>query len=308
VKTWVLPLLVVACTSPAVPPPVAPVAPPVPVQRPYRVPERSRDVAIAVTARGVTINGARVPMEPTVADLERLLGKADRVNDKPANVLHTWDRLGILVYEPHDGRAQTVGLIYTQRGMDFDPKQLYEGRASIDGNPLDRSVTFRTVQGYPGHGGSGSYGSSATFKHGTVEVYVGADGTDDPVRVVEVSFYNGASAGTPDDDPEDTTPSPSAPRDVRGHEAACNRGEAQRCTRAGIIYQNGARGVTRNDRRAFAFLRKACSGGDAFGCTALGVAHATGRGTERSQVDAIEMFRKACKLGDSVACSLAKTK
>ncbi|MCW5808849.1 MAG: sel1 repeat family protein [Deltaproteobacteria bacterium] len=239
----------------------------------------------------------RLPARPTVADVEKLLGRADRVHDKPANILHTWDRLGILLYEPHDGRAGTLGLVYVPQGRDFDPAATYAGHVSVDGLGIDGATPLREVRTHAGPAG-GTSSDSTTFKYGGVEVYVGADGLDDPVRVVEVSFYN-------EDEAAPTAPGGDEVERWQDALSACEAAAGgARCTTLGMRYQHGTRHVRRSDLRAALLFGKGCEKGHAFACTALGVMHANGRAVPASPAEATRLFRTACSLGDTVACAL----
>src|SRR4051812_19975942 len=86
-KALLLTFVAGACASTPAPPAVAPPTPAKPAAKPYRIPARTEDIVVAVTAYGVTINGVRLGPAATVADIEKLLGPPDRVEDLAANIL-----------------------------------------------------------------------------------------------------------------------------------------------------------------------------------------------------------------------------
>ena len=79
---------------------------------------------------------------------------------------------------------------------------------------------------------------------------------------------------------------------------ACEAGEAHACTLQGELTRNGA-GVTKDEVAAGKLFDKACSGGDAAGCTAL--AKSLGiTDLPRS----LALLEKACKGGDVTGCAV----
>jgi TPR repeat protein len=84
-------------------------------------------------------------------------------------------------------------------------------------------------------------------------------------------------------------------------ERGCAEGRPADCRRAGLFHLQGL-GVARSPERARGFLRSACDGGDASGCTALGAVLLEGGGP----ADAAEVraaFQKGCEAGDAMGCN-----
>jgi hypothetical protein len=69
--------------------------------------------------------------------------------------------------------------------------------------------------------------------------------------------------------------------DLAGCRAACERGEAESCTRLGAIYRDGGNGVAKDDHRAVELFRQACRSGSSAACTDLQHMSAAGRGMRR---------------------------
>ncbi|MGA3262660.1 MAG: caspase family protein [Terracidiphilus sp.] len=84
---------------------------------------------------------------------------------------------------------------------------------------------------------------------------------------------------------------------------ACNGGNAGGCTALGLMYQN-SQGVAQDEFKAVALYRKACDGGNAKGCTNLGWMTEIGRGADKNLVQAVSLYRKACDAGDAMGCEL----
>jgi hypothetical protein len=85
--------------------------------------------------------------------------------------------------------------------------------------------------------------------------------------------------------------------------AACDGGNAAGCSALGLMYQN-SQGVARDDFKAASYYRKACDGGNAKGCTNLGWFTESGRGTDKDPVKAVSLYRKGCDGKDAYGCEL----
>src|SRR5438445_174543 len=74
-----------------------------------------RRVSVTWSQNGVVINGNTVGPTMSLEELERWLGKPDRVSSG-VNRIHTYDKLGIHVYEPYDGMVHTLSIdLHTER-------------------------------------------------------------------------------------------------------------------------------------------------------------------------------------------------
>jgi hypothetical protein len=127
-----------------------------------------------------------------IADFKKVYGEPDRVWDKKggANRIHTWDTLGIIVYEPYNGRAISLTLPYKKMGGDFSPNTLFKGRVSLDGRGFYNFNTIGTIKSRTG--ATQPYGaSSVMFDFGDVHVFTTAPAaTTETIDLVEVSFWN----------------------------------------------------------------------------------------------------------------------
>jgi membrane associated rhomboid family serine protease len=81
----------------------------------------------------------------------------------------------------------------------------------------------------------------------------------------------------------------------------CDRGDADACFQAGLLY-DFARGVERQGERAAGYYEKACDGGQAPGCNNLGVMYARGADRPKDRAAAEALYEKACKAGNAKGC------
>ena len=82
---------------------------------------------------------------------------------------------------------------------------------------------------------------------------------------------------------------------------ACDGGEAVGCTALGFLYQNG-QGVKQNYQKAAQLYQKACDSGEAGGCAILGVSYQNGQGVKQNFSTAKQYYGKACDLGLQLGC------
>jgi hypothetical protein len=61
--------------------------------------------------------------------------------------------------------------------------------------------------------------------------------------------------------------------------------------------------VPKDESRAAALYEQACTGGDATGCTNLGMLYKNGRGVPKDERRAAALLAQACEAGDSAACA-----
>jgi hypothetical protein len=93
-------------------------------------------------------------------------------------------------------------------------------------------------------------------------------------------------------------------------EFACRRGGYSDCDRLGGMYLVGPpQGVNKDQLRAARLFTRACDGGFAYSCEALGAMYAEGWGVARNPRSAaryfsqeMSLFSKACDIGDATAC------
>jgi hypothetical protein len=83
-------------------------------------------------------------------------------------------------------------------------------------------------------------------------------------------------------------------------QAAADRGEPQANTLIARIYTEGL-GVQKDDRKAFAYYKRASDMGDIQGTFALGMSYAEGRGVKKDRMLAAELFEKAALTGQPEA-------
>jgi TPR repeat protein len=83
---------------------------------------------------------------------------------------------------------------------------------------------------------------------------------------------------------------------------ACDGGYAKSCSALGDSYAQG-KGIEQNYFIAKDFYHKACDGGFALGCGALGAMYASGLGTKQNYSKSMELFKKSCDGGVAAACN-----
>lgn len=280
--------------------PIAPVPLPGPV-KPTAIPTRSSDVVVTVTGQRVVMNGVEISGKPMVTDLFVVFGKPDRTWDQGGqNKVHTWDRIGLLVYEPHDGRCISATFPYKPMSTGYDPATMFAGTIVVDGRRFTSSTKLATVKAWPG--ATMPYSpSSVVFDKADIHVFtIEETANAGAIDLVEISFWQRG---------KDATVKPAEPSSTHARtrllELDCRAGDARMCTRLALIFQTGAN-AEKNPARAFTFAGLACEGGDAFACTMRGNMYEAGHGTKRSSLDARLAWKKACSLGDAVGCARAK--
>jgi hypothetical protein len=153
-------------------------------------PARTDDVSVVVTGTRVTLNGATITGTPMLADFIAVLGKPDRVWEKrgAVNRIHTWDRLGVVVYEPHDGRAISATFPFRPLGTEFDARTRFGGAIAVDGTRLGATTTFGVVKRLAG--AAQPYGAgSVVLDKADLHVFAKADGDAATLELVELSFW-----------------------------------------------------------------------------------------------------------------------
>jgi hypothetical protein len=275
-----------AVASPGSASPTAPIA-----ARPK--PARTAEVVVTITGPKVVMNDVEISGKPAVTDLVAVFGKPDRTWDQGgANKVHTWDALGVIVYEPFDGRAISVTFPYKPMKQAFDPKMLFGGSITVDGRKLTAATTLAQVKTWPRATMPYSQ-SSVVFDKGDVHVFT-IEEQPGTIDLVEVGFWQRGKAD-PGEEPE-------AELDRAGAiELSCNGGDARMCTRLALLHQVGVL-AAKDPARTFELAKQACMRGDAFGCIVVGNMYEAGRGTARSQPEATAAWQRACKLGN---CSRA---
>ena len=81
------------------------------------------------------------------------------------------------------------------------------------------------------------------------------------------------------------------------HREACDGGDAVGCTNLGVMFSNGDGGPV-NKEGARELYRQGCGGGDALGCTYYGWMLTNGKGGAEDKAGAREFYRQGCDGGD----------
>lgn len=82
----------------------------------------------------ITLDGKKLPWPATLADVEKVLGPADRVTEL-MNRIHTWDKLGVTVYVNGDksGTVEELCLQLAKEPYAFSPREPWTGKAVVFG-------------------------------------------------------------------------------------------------------------------------------------------------------------------------------
>ena len=92
-------------------------------------------------------------------------------------------------------------------------------------------------------------------------------------------------------------------KDVQQWESECARGDALSCGAAGESYHlSNITGVRQDKFKAVELYTKACDGGDASGCSNLGVMYSNGEGVRLDKKRALALFGKACDMKEERGC------
>jgi hypothetical protein len=241
-------------------------------------------VSISLGDAGVVVNGTRLE-GPTVADVKRLFGEPDRVDEK-VNRIHVFDRHGIIAYEAYDGLVSELQIYFAPEDYPFIPKTMFRGHIDFAGQPVDKTTPVPSLRGLDHDADVGWW----KYKGPKFSLLVSpAEGSArrEPGRI-SVSFPKRAGPGPA-----------SHPR-----EAECKAGSADACVAVMNTYMN--RSSDEDAAKANRFAKLACDGGQAVACLQLGANLQEGKGGAPSPADAKRAFARACKLGLNMACPLAK--
>lgn len=105
----------------------------------------AEDVHIAVVHEQVIINGARFSMPMQRKALIRVLGEPDR-EVKLANVLLTWDDLGLIAYQtPETSKITAFSIALDRQSMEFWPKKLFRGSLRVDAANITARSTIDEI-------------------------------------------------------------------------------------------------------------------------------------------------------------------
>jgi hypothetical protein len=289
----VLAILVIGCSG-------APSRAPVTVDSGSDPPPPASDVRVVITGKTITMNGKPITGTPMVRDFISVFGKPTRTWDSGGpNRIHTWDAIGLLVYEPKDGRAVAATFPYRAMASTFTPKNLFAGSIVLDGKAFTPKLSLQAIKSW--RGATRPYSeSSVVFDRGDFHVFTIEEARGTAIDLVELSFWQKGKLATR---PPGRKPQPNIIPDE--HEEECRNGDASRCTSLALAYQTGARGQ-KNAERAFALAKQGCAGGDPFACLMLGNMLDAGHGVAKSATEAKAAWKRACTLGYKAACDLAK--
>ena len=85
----------------------------------------------------------------------------------------------------------------------------------------------------------------------------------------------------------------------------CDAGRADACNAAGMLLEQGAGTVARNELQAAVLFQKACEKRSATGCVNLGDMYSEGRGLGKDDDKALSFYELACGIDGARGCGLA---
>lgn len=271
------------------------------------------DVRVMVADRRIIINGKTISGTPLVADFVDAIGKPDRTWDSGgSNLIHTWDKIGVIVYERKwrpdqrpakraagTGLAITASFLYRPMASTFTPKKLFSGAFVLDGHAITATSTLASIVALSG--ATQPYSdASVLFDRGLFQVFVIEETKNTSIDLVELTF---AQRGSDRPGKPIRRPPPPVPTDALEEE--CKNGDASRCTSLALAFQTGARG-RKHPERAFELAKAGCTAGDPFGCLMIGNMLDAGIGTAKAPAEAKAAWKRACSLGYKATCALAK--
>lgn len=269
----------------------------------HRLPQRTADVRIVVSAKEISFNGVPISGQPKVADIKAIFGEPDRTWESGGvNRVHTWDKLGLLIYEPYDasgsngdGRCVSVTFPFKAMSPSFTPATMFGGTINLDGAWLGPTLGLSTVARLPG--ATQPYTKqSVVFDRDEFHVFTIEETSGRNLDLVEFSFWQKRT-------PERPKPAPVLADILDGDN--CKDGDVTRCTNRALGHQTGTTG-SRNFERVFELVRISCAGGDVFGCVMVGNMYDAGKGTPANKTEARTAWKRACTLGYKPACELLK--
>lgn len=136
----------------------------------------------------LTLDGVAVPARPSLETLSAVVGPPDRTttSEGSANVIHTWDALGLLAYDNAGVRQLTFEL--AQREHAFSAERPFTGLLSIDGVSLRAKTRTKALE-RAGYAPYDFLPGRWTSRAATHLVMVEADGT---VQAVHYSWSDEA--------------------------------------------------------------------------------------------------------------------
>ncbi|MDQ6609391.1 MAG: hypothetical protein M3Y85_06190 [Bacteroidota bacterium] len=91
---------------------------------------------VEINDKGFFINRHKISRETTMAGIDSLIGKPDRVS-LLANIIWTYDNLGIFIYfSPQDSALKHIGFDMVKRDLKFSPLTPFKGSFIMHNNKI----------------------------------------------------------------------------------------------------------------------------------------------------------------------------
>jgi hypothetical protein len=236
------------------------------------------EVEIALSSEGVSINGEQLHA-PTVETFSRLFGPADRTEEN-MDRMHTYDRYGLLLYEPYDGKVKSALILLSPSDRTHDPAKTFSGRVTLDGQTVSGQTKYAAMpmqqtdaKGYPWN-----------YRGKGFSLFVVESKPASLVQSVSIHFDHGP---------------PTAKTHPR--ESVCRSGDADACFSVALEFNKGEF-VAEDHVKALEFSDLACAGDVALACFQSARWYRDGIGTEAAPDKSKHAFKRACDLGLQLAC------
>jgi len=104
-------------------------------------------LTLKISTSGLEINNQLVKLPIAENSLRTILGNPDRTTNK-ANLISTWDKLGVIAYQSIAGeKFSEIAIILDvkQNKFDFTPAQAFSGNLFVDGAAVMASSTRSSI-------------------------------------------------------------------------------------------------------------------------------------------------------------------
>ncbi len=99
---------------------------------------------ISITEDTLIINGSRLEIPCHLDMLKSQFGKPRKFDNRQANVIFTWDEIGIYCYTKGNNVVFCLGIKTkpnTEVPFEYDPKSMFKGRLCINGESWERFIS-----------------------------------------------------------------------------------------------------------------------------------------------------------------------
>lgn len=101
------------------------------------------NLVVNISDGKITVNGLTISIPCHMSAVRKILGKPRVCRTKSKNIIHTYDKLGIYFYTKGNSVVKCVELKTkeTTRNRKHEPKQVYKGILTIEGEPWEEYMS-----------------------------------------------------------------------------------------------------------------------------------------------------------------------